>query len=58
VNGALAGARHCRLEQTVGPAAIGLGAVHREIRVLQEMIEVGAWSGASAMPMLASAVSW
>ena len=33
---------HHRLEEAVGAAAFGLGAVHREIGVLDQLVEVGA----------------
>jgi hypothetical protein len=33
---------HGRLEEAVGPASIGLGLIHRQIRVLQQLIEIGA----------------
>ncbi len=33
---------HGRLEEAIGPAAVGLGAVHRQIGVLDELIEIGA----------------
>ena len=33
---------HRRLEEAVGAAAVRLGAVHRQIRVLDQLVEVGA----------------
>jgi hypothetical protein len=33
---------HVRLEEAIGPASIGFGAVHRQVRILQNAIEMGA----------------
>ena len=33
---------HLRLEEAMGAAALGLGAVHREIRMLDQLIQIGA----------------
>src|SRR5437763_1836715 len=33
---------HCRLEKAIGSAAVGLGAVHRQIGILDQLIEIGA----------------
>ena len=33
---------HRRLEEAIGPAAVGLGAVHRQIGILDQLIEIGA----------------
>ena len=51
------GARvHAGLEEAVGPASVALGAVQREVGVLQQLVEIDPSPGASAMPMLASVV--
>ena len=43
------GARiHARLEEAVGPPPVGLGAIHREVGVLQQLVEVGAVAAARA----------
>ena len=33
---------HCRFEEAIGSAAVGLGAVHRQIGILDQLIEIGA----------------
>ena len=33
---------HCRLEKAIGPTTVGLGAVHRQIGILDQLIEIGA----------------
>ena len=33
---------HLRLEEALGPASGGFGGIHRQIRVLQDLIEIGA----------------
>ena len=32
---------HVRLEETIGPASGGFGGIHRQIGVLQNLIEIG-----------------
>ena len=46
---------HLRLEEAIGAAPVGLGAVQRQVGVLQQLVGVGAVARrACAMPMLAS----
>ena len=33
---------HRRLEEAIGPAAVGLGGVHRQVGVLDQLVEIGA----------------
>ena len=33
---------HVRLEEAIGAAAGGFGGIHRQIRVLQDLVEIGA----------------
>ena len=33
---------HGRLEEAIGPAAVGLGAIHRQVRILDQLIEISA----------------
>ena len=40
--GRLTAGVHLRLEEAVGAAAVGFGAIHRQVGVFQQLVEIGA----------------